>query len=220
MWSRLAELPPGKLTPDGWIRARDLYRTVHQQSWLKQAPTSTRMPLFRSALDVLRQKEAVEIRQGRRVDTVEVRLLAAPPQDVISLDQERPGADSGIGLGRIGLVIGLLGDGSTVETVRDYERATVRDGFVYVLEFSDMTIKIGQSASVSSRLRTHARESGRFGVSISRWWVSPRIVGYKECEHVLIQEAARRGLRRAGREYFTGLGFDDLVDLASTVASD
>lgn len=87
-------------------------------------------------------------------------------------------------------------------------------GHVYVLQFSDGTVKPGFSTSPESRLRSHRNAAACFGFCIERLWVSPDHHDAAENELALLAEARRTASAVRKAEYFTGLDFDALVEFA------
>ena len=95
-----------------------------------------------------------------------------------------------------------------------------RDGYVYAVEFSDGTVKVGKAKSLHSRLSNHRHDAEKFALSIKRWWGSPLHRGYENSEKRLIAHATETGEVQGGREYFVGVDFDRLVAAALEVEMD
>lgn len=92
-----------------------------------------------------------------------------------------------------------------------------KDGYVYVVEFSDGTVKVGKARSLRSRLGNHRHDAEKFALSISRWWGSPLHRGYGDSEKQLITHASTVGGIQGGREYFSGVDFSGVVEFASSL---
>lgn len=112
--------------------------------------------------------------------------------------------------------IGL--SGTTIDTVklREHERSLGPGGFIYVVEFSDGTVKPGFTETPLSRLRTHALDGKKFGHTIRGWWVSPRHPDAKLWEKHLLASANDMGIART-KEYFSGVDFHEIVVEAQRV---
>jgi len=92
-------------------------------------------------------------------------------------------------------------------------------GYLYVIQFSSGTIKVGRTGDPASRLRGHRRHAWAFGVSIARAWVSNAHPEHEATETRLIDFAASTATGdRARREFFHGADFDKLVRYATTLA--
>jgi hypothetical protein len=77
-------------------------------------------------------------------------------------------------------------------------------GFVYIVSFSDGTVKVGKTLSPARRLATHASNARRFGLMVDREWSSIRHEGHSESESLMIQCLAAYYPRRGTSEYFDG----------------
>lgn len=91
------------------------------------------------------------------------------------------------------------------------EDSHTHDGYVYVIEFSNGTIKVGKASNLRRRMIQHRSYGERFGLNITRYWGSPLHRGYECTEASLIKKACELGTVQGGREYFTGASFDSLV---------
>lgn len=84
-------------------------------------------------------------------------------------------------------------------------------GWVYVVEFSDGSMKVGRGSSVAARMAEHARDAKNFGVEIVETWRAFVDDPTTE-EWWLIERAKAWGARtRNGREWFNDSVFDALV---------
>lgn len=95
----------------------------------------------------------------------------------------------------------------------DYER----DGHVYVIEFSDGTIKVGRAGNWMRRLATHVGDAQKFGVSVIRTFCSIRHRDYASTERKLIAEARNTSTSQVRSEYFGGADFDSLADFIESL---
>jgi hypothetical protein len=87
------------------------------------------------------------------------------------------------------------------------------EGYIYVVEFTTGTVKVGQTEDPRQRLTTHQIEAGVFGVGVAAYWISPAHRNFKVNETLLIAEC-RKVSRRSRREYYHELGYDAAVDFA------
>ena len=87
------------------------------------------------------------------------------------------------------------------------ESAHEEDGYVYIVEFSDKTIKVGRSGKPNLRLHQHRHDAAKFGLSISQWWVSGLHRGFAASEAALTRFALDAGALQGGNEYFKDLSF-------------
>jgi hypothetical protein len=89
-------------------------------------------------------------------------------------------------------------------------------GYVYVVEFSSGTIKVGKSANVGQRLRQHAKDALNHGITIVRSWQSPAHTTWSENEQALIAFCWEQfGHPVSGDEYFTDADFPVIAQYAS-----
>lgn len=89
----------------------------------------------------------------------------------------------------------------------------VGEGYLYVIEFTTGTVKVGQTEDPRQRLNSHFSDAAAFGVGINAYWISPSHRNFKENEALLI-EACRKVSTRSRREYFHEIGYDAAVDIA------
>lgn len=90
-----------------------------------------------------------------------------------------------------------------------------RGGFVYVVEFSDGTVKPGRTDNPRRRMREHVAMSSKFGIALDRYWVSPVHDDWWENETAILN--AVRGTCNMNGEYLTGISFDDVVGIAESL---
>jgi hypothetical protein len=87
-------------------------------------------------------------------------------------------------------------------------------GCIYVIAFSDGSIKVGKTRRPKSRLRTHLNKAAEHGLEMVNLWISGEHVEYAENETALIDSLSARAEVRV-RETFTGTSFDDATRLAA-----
>ena len=95
-------------------------------------------------------------------------------------------------------------------------------GHLYVLEFSDGSIKIGHANTPGKRVTSSAREvAGRCGVTLTQKWVSEAHEGSEMNEKKLAHWACCCGRPVFGfRELFTEVSFTQAVEAAQQVMED
>jgi hypothetical protein len=90
-------------------------------------------------------------------------------------------------------------------------------GYLYVVEFSDGTVKVGKTSNQpKKRIGQHKSAASSFGLSMARSWESERHDRHSDTEAALL--AALRGQlpSRNGGEFFQG-GFEIAVDAAAKI---
>lgn len=92
-----------------------------------------------------------------------------------------------------------------------------RERFVYVIEFTSGTVKVGQTANPEKRLLAHKQGARAHGHAIARSWVSMPHVNYDASEQSLIAFCSARWSASSGHEYFAGAGFEQVVEYAKTL---
>ncbi len=84
-------------------------------------------------------------------------------------------------------------------------------GWIYALELSNETVKVGKASSFSRRLEEHVKQAKCYGVEVNEVWqavVDDPTAG----ELRLIEFAEKHGGRLiAGREWFADANFDGMV---------
>ncbi len=95
---------------------------------------------------------------------------------------------------------------------------TELEGYIYVIEFSSGTIKVGKAKNVSQRIGQHAKDARNHGITIVRSWQSPAHTGRDGNEQQLIAFCWEQfGHPVSGDEYFVGADFDVIVQFASAL---
>lgn len=93
-------------------------------------------------------------------------------------------------------------------------------GQLYVVEFTSGVLKVGKAVRADSRIATHALHARIHRGDIARSWASGRHAGYDETERRLISGCKRLGQNAFGREYFRGVDFNTVCELAGRVVLD
>ncbi|QYC53725.1 G-I-Y Y-I-G endonuclease [Gordonia phage Leroy] len=97
------------------------------------------------------------------------------------------------------------------------DKAPSYHGHVYVIAFSNGTIKVGRTRRPRHRIRTHQDEARRFGISIENLWLSEHHVEYKDTEHSLICHMREVATASSGAEYFADADFKRTVAFANSL---
>jgi hypothetical protein len=108
-------------------------------------------------------------------------------------------------------VIALAADARPAEQLPP--RAKV-GGYVYVVKFSNGTIKVGSTTNPANRLYRHCADAEAFGLSVEDWWISHDTDQYQVIEREVIRSAKRDTGTRTRREYLHGMSFDVVRDAA------
>ncbi len=77
-----------------------------------------------------------------------------------------------------------------------------REGYLYVIEFSTGSVKVGLTEDPKRRLGEHLGEARAFGVHITNYWISPSCHNFKGNETRLINACTRISKQRSRKEYF------------------
>lgn len=86
--------------------------------------------------------------------------------------------------------------------------------YVYVIEFTSGTVKVGQTRDARKRVGEHTRAARAHGHTAARTWVSIPHVGFAANEASLIAFCEERWTVAAGREAFESGDFDSVVEYA------
>lgn len=92
-------------------------------------------------------------------------------------------------------------------------------GFIYALEFSTGVVKIGSSQLPAARIDNHRAAAARFGIQITRGWLSSPLSVFQGVERRLIKDALAAGYSVAAREWFQDLPFEIAVEQAELLVS-
>jgi hypothetical protein len=84
-------------------------------------------------------------------------------------------------------------------------------GHIYVMAFSNGTVKVGRSGRGAKRTDEHKRAAQKFALTVVDEWMSPAHAEWHANEDELKKIALRLGGVQAGKEYFTGIAFADVV---------
>lgn len=110
--------------------------------------------------------------------------------------------------------------GSTAPTLSNLPGKATRGGYVYVIAFHNGTVKVGSTVNPSQRVRFHQTSAAQFAITTLDVWVSPEIDRYLLAEKRLIAAASRMSTDSALREWFWGVDFHALVEIANAVISE
>jgi hypothetical protein len=88
------------------------------------------------------------------------------------------------------------------------------EGYVYVIQFDDLAIKVGWSANAANRINRHGIDAAKYGRTIIAFWSSDKCDA-EAIEILMITYCRQAGTVRPGtKEYFTGLSFAACVAVA------
>ncbi|WP_448620084.1 GIY-YIG nuclease family protein [Geodermatophilus sp. URMC 65] len=90
-------------------------------------------------------------------------------------------------------------------------------GYVYVIEFAvgpATIVKVGRTDAPRTRAKQHEYDVSRFGGRIARCWLSEPHLHWHIVESLLIEHAAKLGLKLGGQEYFIDVTYEELVAVA------
>lgn len=88
------------------------------------------------------------------------------------------------------------------------------EAYIYLVEFSDGTVKAGFSTKPSKRLVSHRDNAACFGIAVINTWVSQPHLGAQENERRLLGWCTGAATKVRGAEYFLGVSFVDAVRYA------
>lgn len=91
------------------------------------------------------------------------------------------------------------------------------EGYLYVVEFSTGTVKVGQTEDPKRRLGTHRAEAGAFGVSVTNYWISPSHLNFRANETRLINRCVEVS-HRSRKEYFHAVTYARAVEFAGALS--
>lgn len=89
------------------------------------------------------------------------------------------------------------------------------DGYVYVVEFSSGAVKVGHTTDPATRANAHRIDAARYGLTITRAWLSRPHADHAGNERALIVEGRRIGTQLA-TEYFD-CSFQALASFAAAL---
>jgi predicted GIY-YIG superfamily endonuclease len=95
--------------------------------------------------------------------------------------------------------------------------ADFRHGYIYVIEFSNGMVKVGQTTSPASRTRSHSAYAKTLGAAIVQVWFSEEHKDYLASEERLKRAMAAISADRHRDEYFTGVPFEQARGIAEAV---
>lgn len=89
--------------------------------------------------------------------------------------------------------------------------------FVYVIQFSSGTIKVGRTQNPSSRLKSHAAVARAHGLTVAAQWVSQPITTARQSERRLIGFCNDRFTPLNDGEFFSGATIDEVLHFGATL---
>lgn len=92
------------------------------------------------------------------------------------------------------------------------------EGYLYVLEFSTSSIKVGMTEDPRRRLGQHLGEAKAFGVYVVNYWISPSCHNFKANETRLINACTRVSKQRSRKEYFHDVPYTQAVGFAGELS--
>jgi len=81
---------------------------------------------------------------------------------------------------------------------------------LYVVEFDQGTIKVGYASRPADRIQGHVYQAAHFRIGVLRHWVSETSTTAFLHEKALINWCAARAKEAHGKEWFTGLTFEEV----------
>lgn len=94
---------------------------------------------------------------------------------------------------------------------------TGEEGHIYVMRFSNETVKVGRTTDPDERFERHKATARKDKSILTDFWVSPQHGNSDQTERKLIKFCQRTGLKHRGNEWFSGLLYDDVVKYAQTL---
>lgn len=85
---------------------------------------------------------------------------------------------------------------------------------LYVVEFDQGTIKIGYASRPAERIQGHIYQAAHFRIGVLRHWVSESSSTAFLHEKALIRWCTEKAKETHGKEWFTGLTFEDVKEAA------
>jgi DNA-binding transcriptional ArsR family regulator len=92
-------------------------------------------------------------------------------------------------------------------------------GYVYVVQFDDLAIKVGRSSDPTGRIDRHRVESAKYGQVVTAFWSAPTSDAFSAERELCTYCTANGQLRPGTREYYTGLSFVQCVAVAENLAA-
>lgn len=93
-------------------------------------------------------------------------------------------------------------------------KAPSYSGYVYVIEYSDGTVKVGTTTNPANRVRAHIGDAHKFGLKVKRGWISVCHKTPTGNEAKLIRHAEGQASDIRRREYFEGIDVLALMKFA------
>lgn len=92
--------------------------------------------------------------------------------------------------------------------------AVMEEGHIYVLGFSDKTVKVGRTIDPKSRTEVHRLVAKRDNARIVKSWVSEQHGDSNLTEKKLIEFCRTRGRLHRGKEWFSGISYKSVLEYA------
>lgn len=89
--------------------------------------------------------------------------------------------------------------------------------YIYVVQFSSGTIKVGQTKDPTSRLRTHEAGARIHGVTVTDQWVSQPVAEPRRLERSVIEFCKSQYSSINGGEYFAGAEASEIIGFVETL---
>jgi DNA-binding XRE family transcriptional regulator len=93
-------------------------------------------------------------------------------------------------------------------------------GYVYVIAFSNGTVKVGKTTEPATRFASHANTAASFDIHITGWWLTDEHSSYSRTEQAAIAAADAllvSPATKTRREYFHGLDVNDVVAACAAI---
>lgn len=90
-------------------------------------------------------------------------------------------------------------------------------GYVYVIEFTAGTVKVGRTNNPRNRITDHHDLAEVHGHGIARYWLSHHHLNYEANEVELIAFGRRNSTGIVRNEYFTGLDYSQVITFAKSL---
>lgn len=85
-------------------------------------------------------------------------------------------------------------------------RKDLYSGYVYAVEFSDGTVKVGGTCNPQTRLKTLRTLAGKHGISLVSAYLESINKGFRQCELAAVKALSEKFEPAYGREWFSGIG--------------
>lgn len=93
----------------------------------------------------------------------------------------------------------------------------VEEGHIYVLGFSDNTVKVGRTTDPKARLLKHRATSRQDNAEMVSQWVSVQHGNSDQTEALLIEFCRKHGRKHRGNEWFSGVPYEKVLTYAKAL---